>query len=176
MNSDAEIMKPAKHQISILGDRIVEFNRVDDSYLGRSWNLFSNVKDFCKFLKDNKIENFPESKISLVTQDGESKIIQMVMVPEFATPLTEVVFDSMEDAQKHIKENDLKPSVSIAPDEYKEQVSNFFQGKDCFFENSKELRIQFQEELEEAPSGEESQMGLQRKYEHIIIDRLYKVQ
>jgi hypothetical protein len=176
MNSDSEILKPAKHQISILGDRIVEFNKVDDAYIARSWHFFSNVKDFCKFLKDNKIENFPESKISLVTQEGESKIVQIVMVPEYATPLKEVVFNSMEEAQEHIKENSLRPSSSIAPDEYKEQVANFFQGKDCFFEGSNKLRLEFEEEAEKTASGEKAQMGLQMKYENIIIDRLYKLQ
>ena len=179
MTEENKKMETEKYQISILKDRIVEYNKIDDSYLAREWDIHSDVKGLCKFLEDKKVTGFLESKISTVIQKGSNKLVQLVLVPKYAEPLEELIFNSREEVEGYIKENGLKPSSNIAPDEYKEQLSNFFEGKECFFSGAKDLRLKFEEEASESESesgsAEERQFNLQKKYEHIILDILYNI-
>jgi len=164
-----------KYQLSILKDRIVEYNKIDDSYVAREWDIHSDVESLCKFLKKNKVTGFSESKISTVIQKGSNKLVQLVLVPNYADPLEELLFNSRKEVEDYIKSKGLKPSSSIAPDEYKEQLSNFFEGKECFFSGAKDLRLKFEEEASEIEPAEEAQFNLQKKYEHIILDILYNL-
>lgn len=175
MTEETENIETAKYQLTILNDRIVEYNSTDGQYIAREWEIHTDVESLVNYLKDKDVTGFLDSKISTVIQKGTNKLVQLVLVPKYAEPLSEFLFDSREEVEAYIKENGLKPSANIAPNEYKEQLSNFFEGKECFFSGAKDLRLKFEEEASEIDGGDEAQFNLQKKYEHIILDKLYEI-
>ena len=44
-NKIVEEATGTQHQITLLGNRIVEFNKVDHGYVPRKWNNFTNIFD-----------------------------------------------------------------------------------------------------------------------------------
>lgn len=173
-NKIVEEATGTQHQITLLGNRIVEFNKVDHGYVPRKWNNFTNIKEFCDFAKKNKVELFENAHLSLVTQEGSEKIVQLVIVPDYAEPLNEVVFNSAEETQEYITKEKLLPTLNIAPEEHQNQVKNFFDGKECFFPNAKEIYLDFEKEFSETDGDPKAQFLLQKKYENKIIDILFE--
>lgn len=160
------------YQITVIDDRIVEFNKVDSMYKPREWNMFSDISDAIKFLKSKKSELFEDAKISFVVQEGTNKVVQCTLVPSYAKPLKEYLFNSFEETQKHISDAGLKPTYNIAPDEYKVQVDNFFDGKECFFAGARNLFEQYLKEHGEA-SDDEARYKVKQKYQNSVIDTLF---
>ena len=163
------------YQLTYLEDRIVEFNKVESGYQPRIWNNFSNLDNLKDFLSKEGIELFSDSKVSVVTQKNGNKMVQIVLVPNYATELKEEFFESFKDTQDFISKQSLKPTYSIAPDEYKAQVNNFFEGKECFFKDAKALFLKFQEEAEEVKDSA-SEYELKTRYQNKIIDILFENQ
>ena len=169
------IQNQQPYQITVIDDRIVEFNKVDTNYKSRDWNLFCNISDAIKFLKSKKSELFPDSKLSFITQEGTNKIVQTSLVPNYAKPLKEHIFNSFEETQKYISDLGLKPTYNISPDEYKVQVDNFFDGKECFFQGARNLFEEYQKEHQES-SNDEDQYKIKQKYQNSVIDILFENQ
>ena len=176
-----EIKDPTqKFQISVSGDRVMEYNKVEDSYLPRTWKRFKTLKEFKKFVSSKAFNDFKINdvqEILLISQDSTNLILHLAVVPEISSDehIVEHVFDSEKEASDFVEKNNLLPSSNLLDEPAREQINKFFSGEKCFFEGAAQL---YQEYISQKDKLEASDVRgefiLGRKYEQKVVDILIK--
>ena len=170
--------KEKKHQISISGGRVMEYNEIEDSYLKRHWKKFKNINDFIKFISSKPFKKYCLSEgmqLSMISQDETNKILHFGINPEIEDKesIEEYIFESKEAANNFIQEKKLKPSSNLLDDASKDQLNKFFSGEKCFFQGAQELQqeyLQKRNKIEASDQHAEFLLGME--YEQKIVDIL----
>jgi len=166
--------KPAKQIVRIINERVIDYQEIPDNYEKKEWLKIPFNKSSSTFFKKHKVELNKDLMLSVVVNSSDRELVQCMVVPTQEPLPEEMIFDSKEDAQKFLRENQIKPSISVVPEEFKKQVEDFFNGKVCFFKDAKSLYEDFVKERDGKKDFNAFEArNIVRKYENKIIDILF---
>jgi hypothetical protein len=166
---------PKRQLVRVVKDRVIEYHDIPPTYRKKDWVMIESNKSTENFFKKREVSLNKDLAIMAVVDSETKELAQLMAIPAGEDSPVEYIFPNADEAKNFIQENNIKPSTSVVPDEFKKQISDFFEGKICFFENAKLL---FDEYLKERDSMENfnpvKARNLVREYEYKIIDILFQ--
>lgn len=149
--------------------KVYEYSEVNESFKKATYAYPKALKELSQHIKNKKLSLPEDSKFS-VRVDADNVVTSISLVAEEAPEFSQVFFDSKEEADKAILEKSYRPSYQIMPDEIKELLNNFFNGKVCFFDGYHDLRNSFISEIENA--SERKHASIKSSYEDKILQKI----
>ena len=153
--------------------KVYEYSEVNEHFTETSYAYPKTLKELEKHLKDNNISLPDDAKFS-VSIDSDNQAKAITLVASDAPHFSQVFFDSKDEADKTIIDKKYRPSYNIMPDEIKELLNNFFNGKVCFFDGYTDLYSSFQQELENSPQSKHP--SIKSSYEDKVLLKILNQQ
>lgn len=164
--------KTEKYMITIdRNNKVYEYSEIQSDFSKLDYSYPKDLNKLSDVFKEKGLSIPEDSKFSL-TVNEENEVVAITLVGEDAPEFSQLFFESKEEADKTIMQENYKPSYHIMPPEIRELLDNFFSGKVCFFDGYEELRASFLSETDNAPKSK--YVSIKSLYEDKVLQKILK--